>query len=158
MGREGADGDETKKRAKRLFEEFEEHREQITLLLKTQVLGTLDDQGALALLNSGQKLERMKPSRLIISTGCHERAQPFPGWTLTGVMTVGDAHLHLLLGHRPRDGARDLPLLLFGQQPLRPRGSVPSPHHPPPPGAAFRLSYALKENEGENLNPISQEL
>lgn len=31
----------------------------------------------------------LAPRRLILATGAHERAVPFPGWTLPGVMTTG---------------------------------------------------------------------
>jgi NADPH-dependent 2,4-dienoyl-CoA reductase/sulfur reductase-like enzyme len=34
---------------------------------------------------------RLLPQRLIVATGAYERAVPFPGWTLPGVMTTGAA-------------------------------------------------------------------
>jgi len=90
--------DKTKKRARLLFREFEKHRDLITLLLGTQVLGNIDDEDTLALLTN-DRLYSLTPNRLILTTGCHERAQPFPGWTLPGVMTVGGAQLQAKMGY-----------------------------------------------------------
>jgi NADPH-dependent 2,4-dienoyl-CoA reductase/sulfur reductase-like enzyme len=52
--------------------------------------------------------------RLILATGAYERAVPFPGWTLPGVMTSG-AGQSLLRGHQVAPGQR---VLVAGNGPL----------------------------------------
>lgn len=79
-----------------LFREVEEFRSHIHLRLGVQVLGSVAP-GSLALLCEG-KVQQLNYRQLIVCSGCHERAQPFPGWTLPGVMTVGGVQLQLKAG------------------------------------------------------------
>jgi NADPH-dependent 2,4-dienoyl-CoA reductase/sulfur reductase-like enzyme len=57
---------------------------------------------------------QFRPERLILATGAYERAVPFPGWTLPGVMTTG-AGQSLLRGYQVTPGRR---LLVAGNGPL----------------------------------------
>lgn len=52
--------------------------------------------------------------RIVIATGAYERALPFPGWTLPGVMTTGAAQT-LLRGYQVLPGHR---VLIAGNGPL----------------------------------------
>ncbi len=45
------------------------------------------DEVAVAMPEGGTRF--LTPRRIILATGAHERAVPFPGWTLPGVMTTG---------------------------------------------------------------------
>jgi NADPH-dependent 2,4-dienoyl-CoA reductase/sulfur reductase-like enzyme len=56
----------------------------------------------------------IRPRRLIVATGAFERAVPFPGWTLPGVMTTGAAQT-LLRSYRVLAGRR---ILIAGNGPL----------------------------------------
>lgn len=58
--------------------------------------------------------ERIRPQRLVLSTGAHDRPAPVPGWTLPGVFTVGGAQA-LLKSQRMIVGRR---ILLCGVGPL----------------------------------------
>ncbi|MGI9522434.1 MAG: FAD-dependent oxidoreductase [Hyphomicrobiaceae bacterium] len=51
------------------------------------VWGAFGPKEILALVNCRAVIYR--PSRLVLATGAFERAMPFPGWTLPGVMTTG---------------------------------------------------------------------
>ena len=93
----GEKGKEDADRAAALFRAFAEHGDRIELLSHTEVLGALDGERQLSLLRKG-RLASISFDRLIVCTGCQERAQPFPGWTLPGVMTVGGAQLQVKSG------------------------------------------------------------
>ncbi len=56
----------------------------------------------------------LRPERLVLATGAHERAVPIPGWTLPGVMTTGAAQT-LLRSSQVAPGQR---VLLSGNGPL----------------------------------------
>jgi NADPH-dependent 2,4-dienoyl-CoA reductase/sulfur reductase-like enzyme len=56
----------------------------------------------------------VRAERLILATGAYERAVPFPGWTLPGVMTSG-AGQSLLRGYQVAPGRR---VLVAGNGPL----------------------------------------
>ena len=56
----------------------------------------------------------LRPDRLVLATGANERAVPFPGWTLPGVMTTGAAQT-LLRSSQVAPGER---VLLSGNGPL----------------------------------------
>jgi NADPH-dependent 2,4-dienoyl-CoA reductase/sulfur reductase-like enzyme len=45
------------------------------------------DEIALGMPGGGTRF--LAPRRIVLATGAHERAVPFPGWTLPGVMTTG---------------------------------------------------------------------
>lgn len=49
----------------------------------------------------------LRPRRLLLATGAYERAVPFPGWTLPGVMTTG-AGQSLLRAYQVAPGRRTL--------------------------------------------------
>ena len=63
--------------------------------------------------------DRIRPRRLVLATGAHDRPVPVPGWTLPGVFTVGGAQA-LLKSQRIMVGRR---ILLCGVGPLLPRRS-----------------------------------
>jgi NADPH-dependent 2,4-dienoyl-CoA reductase/sulfur reductase-like enzyme len=84
----------------------------------TRMWGGVEVWGAFAPLlflatQAGRTL-RLRPRTAIIATGAHERAVPFPGWTLPGVMTTG-AGQTLWRSHRTLPGAR---VLVAGNGPL----------------------------------------
>ena len=56
----------------------------------------------------------LRPERLVLATGAHERTVPLPGWTLPGVMTTGAAQT-LLRSSQVAPGQR---VLLSGNGPL----------------------------------------
>ena len=56
----------------------------------------------------------LRPRRLVLAAGAHERAVPIPGWTLPGVMTTGAAQT-LLRSSQVAPGRR---VLLSGNGPL----------------------------------------
>jgi NADPH-dependent 2,4-dienoyl-CoA reductase/sulfur reductase-like enzyme len=62
----------------------------------------------------GRERFEIRAERLILATGAYERAVPFPGWTLPGVMTTG-AGQGLLRGYRVTPGNR---VLVAGNGPL----------------------------------------
>ncbi|MGK7868849.1 FAD-dependent oxidoreductase [Falsiroseomonas sp. E2-1-a20] len=83
-----------------------------------RILGGVEVWGAFAPLlflatQAGRTL-RLRPRTAIIATGAYERAVPFPGWTLPGVMTTGAAQT-LWRSHRTLPGAR---VLVAGNGPL----------------------------------------
>ena len=57
--------------------------------LDTRALGLLDDGSVLVLCKDHS--EQIMADRVILSAGAKEKALPFPGWTLPGVMTAGAA-------------------------------------------------------------------
>ena len=61
----------------------------IELKLGTTVWGLFDNQ-VLGLESEG-KAESLQCGALVLATGGYDRAIPFPGWTLPGVMTLGGA-------------------------------------------------------------------
>jgi NADPH-dependent 2,4-dienoyl-CoA reductase/sulfur reductase-like enzyme len=62
----------------------------------------------------GRERFEFRAERLILATGAYERAAPFPGWTLPGVMTTG-AGQSLLRGYQVTPGSR---VLVAGNGPL----------------------------------------
>ncbi len=56
----------------------------------------------------------LRPERLVLATGAYERAVPFPGWTLPGVMTTGAAQ-SLARSYQVAPGRR---ILIAGNGPL----------------------------------------
>ena len=63
---------------------------------------------------TGDQPHRIRPGRLVLATGAHDRPVPVPGWTLPGVFTVGGAQA-LLKSQRMMVGRR---ILLCGVGPL----------------------------------------
>jgi NADPH-dependent 2,4-dienoyl-CoA reductase/sulfur reductase-like enzyme len=72
-----------------------------------------DEPGRLYAAHGRERFE-FRAERLILATGAYERAVPFPGWTLPGVMTTG-AGQSLLRGYHVKPGDR---LLVAGNGPL----------------------------------------
>lgn len=92
---------------------YARHEEQIEFLGGTQLLGPVDGAKTLGILSQGH-FSSLTYDHLLVCTGCFERAQPFPGWTLPGVMTVGGLQLLVKQGGvRPCDSA-----VLVGTGPL----------------------------------------
>ncbi|WP_308290295.1 FAD/NAD(P)-binding oxidoreductase [Mumia sp. zg.B53] len=54
---------------------------------------------------TGQRTETLRPQRLVLATGAHDRTLPVPGWTLPGVVTAGAAQA-LAKGERLAIGER----------------------------------------------------
>ncbi len=65
-------------------------------------------------LQQDGKTKCLSARRLVLATGAHERAPPFPGWTLPGVMTTGAAQ-GLLRSYRVVPGRA---ILIAGNGPL----------------------------------------
>ncbi len=89
--------EKTYKKAIALFEEFEKHKANVRLELESEVLGDFSLTGELGVLQRG-KFRTISNEALIICAGCYERAQPFPGWTLPGIMSVGGIQLQVKCG------------------------------------------------------------
>ena len=84
--REGALG-HTYQKGQRLLARA--YQADIDLKLGTTVWGLFDP---LTLgLDRGDSAESLHCKALVLSTGGYDRAVPFPGWTLPGVMTLGGA-------------------------------------------------------------------
>jgi thioredoxin reductase len=62
----------------------------------------------------GEQRWTIRPQRAVLATGAYERAVPFPGWTLPGVLTTG-AGQSLLRAYQVAPGAR---VLIAGNGPL----------------------------------------
>lgn len=85
-------------RARELFSAFENYQpSHIDLQLESEVLGDLPLTNELVILQK-EEVKRVANQPLIICTGCYERAQPFPGWTLPGIMSVGGIQLQAKCG------------------------------------------------------------
>ncbi len=100
-------------RAKKIFNDFEQYSSLINIELECEVLGNFPQTNELALLQKG-KIRNVSTESLLVSTGCYERAQPFPGWTLSGIMSVGGIQLQAKSGN-VRPGQR---VALIGTGPL----------------------------------------
>ena len=75
----------------------------IDLMLGTTVWGLFDP---LTLgLDCAGKAESLRCRALVLATGAYDRAAPFPGWTLPGVMTLGGAQT-LVKSQRMLPGSR----------------------------------------------------
>jgi D-hydroxyproline dehydrogenase subunit alpha len=84
----------------------------VTFLTETLVWGAFAPLELAALSTAESTIFR--PRKLIVAAGAFERAFPFPGWTLPGVMTTGAAQT-LLRSYRVPAGAR---ILIAGNGPL----------------------------------------
>jgi len=82
---------------KSLKSNINRYRDFISFRFNSEVVGAFESAQELAVLENGL-LSQLKIDQLIISTGCFERGQPFPGWTLPGVMAVGGAQLQIKSG------------------------------------------------------------
>lgn len=100
-------------RGQALFAELEKWKQWIDLELDCQVVGILGNDRDIYAERKG-KVFRFPRNRVIVATGCYERAQPFPGWTLPGVMSVGGAQLQVKSG-LVKPGSR---VVLVGTGPL----------------------------------------
>lgn len=95
---------------KRLIERLERAGAHVTP--GVEVWGAFAD-GVIAASN-GRTTTLFRPKRLVVATGAYERAVPFPGWTLPGVITTGAAQT-LLRAHGVLPGRR---ILVAGNGPL----------------------------------------
>jgi len=77
----------------------------------------------LGLLGAGRIFLAL-PKRLVLATGAYERAFPFPGWTLPGVMTTGACQT-LLRAYQTAPGRR---VLVAGNGPLNLQVAVELQH------------------------------
>ncbi|MCY7295680.1 FAD/NAD(P)-dependent oxidoreductase [Alteromonas sp. a30] len=102
------------KSQKSLQDKYHNNKDKIDVQLETSVIGP---DGANGLILSDQKsLSSLNYDYLILSTGCHERSVPFPGWTLPGVMMMGGVQLQIKSG-LVRPGEK---MALCGTGPLLP--------------------------------------
>lgn len=112
-------------RGETLRAELREHSDRVTILPRTTVLGlSLDLEIMWA---ADETAGSLRADRLILATGAHERAVPFPGWSLPGVMTAGGAQ-RLVKTMQVRPGRRTIvagtgPLLLVVANQLRAAGT-----------------------------------
>ena len=88
---------ETIKSTYDLQEKFDKNKGLIELRLASQVVGAFSDKNQLAILDSNG-FYTLDYDYLIVCTGCYEKALPFPGWTLPGVMTIGGIQLQVKNG------------------------------------------------------------
>ncbi len=84
----------------------------VTILSETSVWAPLDE-GGLALVGP-DGARTLFAQRLVIAAGATERAHPFPGWTLPGVLTTGAAQT-FLRAHGIGPGGR---IVVAGNGPL----------------------------------------
>lgn len=79
------------------------------------------EDGWTLFVSKDRAAERIAAQVVLLATGAQERPNPFPGWTLPGVMTVGAAQIALKAGHMvPSEpvwiaGSGPLPLLYMVQ-------------------------------------------
>ena len=100
-------------RARALLAEFDCRRPRVTETLGSEVVGCFPESKEIVLSRDGE-LRTHAYQFLILSTGCHERAQPFSGWTLPGVMGLGGLQAQVKRG-RVRPGNR---VAIVGTGPL----------------------------------------
>ncbi|WP_170134911.1 FAD-dependent oxidoreductase [Acuticoccus kandeliae] len=105
----------------------------------------------------------MRPQRAIVASGAYERAIPFPGWTLPGVMTTGAAQT-LWRSYRTLAGKR---VLVVGNGPLNlqvalelQRGgaeivAVAELAAPPSLGAGLRMAAAAPKLAAKGLGIVT---
>lgn len=98
--------------ARRLLEAIKS-RPNIRTLCGTTVWGVGEELSLVAVVDG--HIEHIRAGCLIICTGAHDRAVPFPGWTLPGVISAGAA-LTLLKGQRILPGRN---VLLAGAGPIQ---------------------------------------
>lgn len=84
----------TRDRANTMLAKLHQYQDKITVYERTQVLGELGKNHSIMVLNNN-KVAELRYRALIVCTGCYERSQPFPGWTLPGVMSVGGMQLQV---------------------------------------------------------------
>ncbi len=77
----------------------------VEVMLDTVAWGVYD--GDTLALRQGRDVSRLKARRILFATGASERALPFPGWTLPGVVRAGAAQTMMNI-HRIRPGRRAL--------------------------------------------------
>lgn len=105
-----------KKKTESFYSRLKKHSHLIELRLGSEVVGPTGAGKQLALLSGQESIETLDYDRLIICTGCYERATPFPGWMLPGVMMLGGAQLQVKSG-LVRPGKR---IVICGSGPLVP--------------------------------------
>jgi thioredoxin reductase len=88
------------------------HAAGVRVLTGTRVWGAASPLEWFALGAQGRWT--IRPRRIVLATGAHERVPPFPGWTLPGVMTTG-AGQGLQRAYRVKVGSR---VLVAGNGPL----------------------------------------
>lgn len=104
-------GGAQKKRWQAILEEFKAQPSRITVCLSTK-FGGLDHTGTVFL--SGAKTCLFRPRALVLALGARESVQPRPGWTLTGVETVGSLQTRMKTQGTAPEGR----VLLAGSGPL----------------------------------------
>ena len=126
--RRGSRGDflnrKLKKTTEFLYSQLKRYEKLIGLRLGSEVVGATGDGRQLALLSRQTSFETLDYNRLIVCVGCYERATPFPGWTLPGVMMLGGAQLQIKNG-LVRPGQR---MVICGSGPLVPVAALQFSH------------------------------
>lgn len=88
------------------------HAAGVRVLTSTRIWGAADAHELYA--TGADRRWVLRPRRVVLATGAYERAVPFPGWTLPGVLTTG-AGQSLLRSYQVRPGRR---VLIAGNGPL----------------------------------------
>src|SRR5205085_7453440 len=97
-------------RADALFKAIQHPR---LTLLSSAIVWDAPEPGVLA-FTRGAESGRVRAETIIVATGAVERAVPFPGWTLPGVMTAGGVQ-NMIKSQRLLPGRR---FLVVGNGPL----------------------------------------
>ncbi|MDD5409927.1 MAG: NAD(P)/FAD-dependent oxidoreductase [Methylobacter sp.] len=80
-----------------LHAQFASVQNKVDLQLNTRVVGVGSNSRVIA-LNNDERIKEIPFSEMIITTGCHERSIPFPGWMLPGVSLLGGVQLQIKSG------------------------------------------------------------
>jgi thioredoxin reductase/bacterioferritin-associated ferredoxin len=113
----GSIADEIEKSiGRRILNNFDRVRDNISVFLSTEVWGFADQKTVLLYSrdDADKPVKRIRGDKLIISVGAFEKAVPFPGWTLPGVFSVGGLNALVKKGILP--GKR---FLVAGTGPLQ---------------------------------------
>lgn len=101
-----------------LHTRYNHQKKHIDLSLETTVLGPETDKSMMVMKKG--VIDSIDYDALILSTGCHERSVPFPGWQLPGIMLLGGVQLQIKSG-LVRPGSR---MAIVGTGPLLPLVAV----------------------------------
>ena len=81
-----------------IHKKYSQYSDSIHLILQTRVMGSMKRDRQLALYNTQNRIFPYDYGHLMICTGCYERAVPFPGWMLPGVMSIGGVQIQIKSG------------------------------------------------------------
>lgn len=114
-GKSPLPNDIIKKRWLALEKRYNQYADKIKHIANTEVVKIESGEKKVAFFyKDTQTLEEFVYKNIIICTGCHERSQPFPGWTLPGIMGVGGFQMQIKQNYIKPGNA----LVLVGTGPL----------------------------------------